>query len=167
MRETDAPDIPGKPIAAGMVSLRTINAETVREICTLAVAPAQSHFVAPNAISLAQALFSPQAWYRAIYLDDMAVGFVMLADDTLLPSPPTPPQVTLWRFMIDQRHQGKGVGRAALALVTAHVRAKGRFATLGTSYVPGPGSASGFYQALGFRPTGEMDEGEIVATLAL
>ena len=30
------------------------------------------------------------------------------------------------------------------------------------SYVPGEGSPEGFYRGLGFEPTGEVDEGEVV-----
>jgi hypothetical protein len=64
------------------VSLREITAETVIAVTRLAVADSQKGFVAPNAVSLAQALFAPEAWYRAIYLDDTPVGFVMLSDES-------------------------------------------------------------------------------------
>jgi len=52
------------------VSLREITSETVRAVTRLSVAESQKGFVAPNAVSLAQALFAPTAWYRAIYLAD-------------------------------------------------------------------------------------------------
>jgi diamine N-acetyltransferase len=35
------------------------------------------------------------------------------------------------------------------------------------SYVPGEGSPEGFYRRLGFEPTGEENEGEIMASLRL
>ena len=35
------------------------------------------------------------------------------------------------------------------------------------SYVPGEGSPEGFYRGLGFEPTGEVDEGEVVMRLRL
>ena len=63
------------------VSLREITAETVRMITALSVAEHQRHLVAPNAVSLAEALFAPAAWYRAIYLDEEPAGFVMLEDN--------------------------------------------------------------------------------------
>ena len=50
------------------VSLRQITADTVRQITDLKVSLEQQGFVAPNAVSLAQALFSEEAWYRAISL---------------------------------------------------------------------------------------------------
>lgn len=152
---------------ASAVTLREITAETVRAICALAVAESQKGFVAPNAVSLAQALFAPEAWYRAIYLGDEPAGFVMLYDESLRSSPPEAPQVGVWRFMIDQRFQGRGVGRAALLQVIEHVRRRGHFRTLELSYVPGPGCPEPFYRGLGFRPTGRVDDGEIVLEIPL
>jgi diamine N-acetyltransferase len=149
------------------VSLREINASTVRAIVALAVAPEQQRFVANNAVSLAQALFSPEAWYRAIYLADDPVGFLMLYDETLRVPPPEAPEFFLWRFMIDARFQRRGIGKAALEQVIAHVRAKRVATSLGVSYVPGPGCPEPFYLASGFRHTGRIDEGEIVLELAL
>ena len=53
----------GSPSAS--VTLREINADTVRAICALRVAPAQECLVAPNAVSIAQAYFEPAAWFGA------------------------------------------------------------------------------------------------------
>ncbi|MEO8506841.1 MAG: hypothetical protein ABI593_04355 [Betaproteobacteria bacterium] len=58
-----------------MVTLREITAETVRAVTQLAVLPEQRRFVAANAASLAQALFSEEAWYRAIHTGDTLAGF--------------------------------------------------------------------------------------------
>ena len=69
--------------------------------------------------------------------------------------------------MVDGRFQGRGVGRAAMTEVIAHVRRKGLFRTLELSYVPGPASPEPFYLKLGFRHTGRMDEGEVVLELPL
>jgi diamine N-acetyltransferase len=149
------------------VSLREITASTVRAITNLAVAPDQHKFVASNAVSLAEALFSPEAWYRAIHLADDPVGFVMLYDETLRAPPPEIPQIAIWRFMIDARFQGRGVGKAALEQVIAHVRAKHAVRLLTVSYVQGPGGPEAFYVACGFRHTGQIDEGEIVLELPL
>jgi diamine N-acetyltransferase len=148
-----------------VVTLREITAETVRTITDLSVGAEQQRFVASNAVSLAEALFHPEAWYRAIYLGESPVGFLMLYDETLRASPPAAPRVALWRFMIDARYQGRGVGKAALKEVIAHVRGKRVFSSLRTSYVPGPGCPEPFYVRLGFRPTGEIEDGETVLEL--
>ena len=44
------------------VALREITADTVITIVRLSVSEDQKKFVAPNAVSLAQALFAPEAW---------------------------------------------------------------------------------------------------------
>jgi diamine N-acetyltransferase len=133
----------------------------------LSVSDSQIGFVAPNAVSLAQALFSQEAWYRAIYRSEELVGFVMLEDESLRSPPPDKPAVGVWRFMIDQRFQGQGIGRAALLLVIEHVRSKGVFEKLQLSYVPGPGSPEPFYLGLGFQHTGKLDGSEVVLELSL
>ena len=151
----------------GAVSLREITRDTVLAVVRLSVADDQKQFVATNAVSLAQALFAPEAWYRAIYLGDEPVGFVMLEDQSLLTPVPQRPEVGVWRLMIDSRFQGRGLGRAALQLVIEHVRRKGVFDSLLLSYLPGPGSPEAFYLGLGFRHTGRMDGKEVVLELPL
>ena len=149
------------------ISLREITADTVRAVTSLSVAENQKHFVASNAISLAQALFAPEAWYRAIYCSDELVGFVMLYDESFAVAPPEKPRVGVWRLMVDSKYQGKGIGRAALTQVIEYVRGKRIFTSLQLSYVPGPECPEHFYLGLGFRHTGRVDEGQIVLELNL
>jgi len=149
------------------VTLREITAETVRAVMRLSVTEYQTRFVASNAWSLGQALFSPDAWYRAIYFAEEPVGFVMLSDQSLLDPMPENPRVEVWRLMVDAKHQRKGVGRAAMLQVIEHVQRKGLFTKLAISYVPEEGGPEHLYLSLGFRPTGEMDEDEVVMELLL
>ena len=159
--------MPQERVNPSDVSLREITEDTVVTIVRLSVAESQKGFVAPNAVSLAQALFSKTAWYRAIYLGDEPVGFVMLHDESLLDPAEPDPEIGVWRFMVDERYQGRGVGREALVQVIAHVRAKGGFNALELSYVPGPGCPEPFYRSLGFQPTGRMEDDEVVLELPL
>lgn len=151
---------------APTVTLREITADTVRSICDLVAAP--PGYVAPNAVSIAQAHFHPEAWFRAVYAGETPVGFVMLEDSSLRTPPAAELEVGLWRFMIDARQQRQGYGRAALRLVIADVRR--RHPTLRsfvTSCVPGPQTPRPFYEALGFVFGGEMNDGEEVGRLPL
>jgi diamine N-acetyltransferase len=143
------------------VALLEVTGSTVRSICLLQVAPSQRRFVAPNAVSFAEAMFEPKAWFRAITADDVPVGFAMLSIDE------PEPEYYLWRFMIDERYQGRGYGRAAIALVIDHVRTLPRATELLVSWVPMDGGPEPFYLGLGFEPTGELDEDEIVARIRL
>ena len=141
------------------VSLQEVTGETVRAICRLAVGPGQERFVAPNAVSIAQAHFEPKAWFRAIYAGAEPVGFLMLYENH------EKPEYFLWRLMIAAEHQGKGYGRRALELLVDRVRGLPGATQLGTSYVPGEGGPEGFYKRFGFTDTGEVDDGEAVCRL--
>jgi diamine N-acetyltransferase len=152
---------------APRVTLREITAETVIPVCRLSVRDDQRHLVEPNAVSLAQALFSAEAWYRAVYDGEDLAGFIMLEDQSLRVPLPSEPAVSVWRFMIDRRFQGRGIGRAALLQVIEHVRRKQIFAVLQLSYRPRPYCAEPFYVGLGFRHTGRMDGEEVVLELPL
>jgi len=145
------------------VSLREITSETVVQICKLSdtLSEQQQKMVAPNAISIAQAHFSDKAWFRAIYADEMAVGFIMLYDDS------ENPEYFLWRLMIAGSYQGKGYGRKATELLVEYVKTRPGARELSTSYVPIEGGPEGFYRKMGFEPTGEVDDGEIVVRLTL
>jgi len=108
--------------AVATVSLREVTASTVRAVTDLRVAPEQEDYVASNAVSMAEAYFHREAWFRSIHAESDLIGFVMLSDSTLLTPAPTAAQLSLWRFMIDRRYQRAGFGRKALELVVAHRR---------------------------------------------
>lgn len=143
------------------VTLREITGDTVRAICRLEVAESQQGFVAPNAVSIAQAHYEPRAWFRAIYADETPVGFTMVYDD------PDEAEYFLWRFMIAAPYQGLGFGRKGLSLVIDYIRSRPNAAALQTSYVPGEGSPAGFYRKLGFVETGNQHGNEIEMKLDL
>jgi diamine N-acetyltransferase len=117
--------------------------------------------VASNAVSIAQAYFHDTAWFRAIYADDIPVGFLMLYKDT------KKPEYFLWRMMIDERYQRMGFGYKAMELLIDYVKALPKAVELLTSCVPGDGSPEGFYNKLGFTRTGDMDDAEVVMRLPL
>ena len=142
------------------VTLRTITSETVRAVTALAVAPEQEAYVAPNAVSIAEAHFEPKAWFRAIAAGDELVGFVLVYRD------PEEQEFYVWRLMVDARHQGRGYGRRAMELLLEEARADGASAVT-LSVVPGDASALGFYRRIGFGETGEVDDGEVVMRLGL
>jgi len=152
---------PAPPDASSEVSLREITGETVHGVCALEVRPEQVRFVAPNAISIAEAQFSPTAWQRVIYAGDTPVGFVMLSDD------PEQQKYYLWRYMIDHEYQGLGFGRRAMELVIDYVRTRPGASEITLSYSPGEGSPRDFYTRLGFEDTGESLGSERVMRLQL
>ncbi len=142
------------------VRLCEINFNTVRDVAALDVSVEQRTYVAPNALSIAEAHFNPGAWLRAIESDDELVGFVMLLDPTisgaLTRGPFANDDICLWRFMIDHRYQHKGIGKRALDLVCQHVRQQGKANRILSSYVEGPHGPERFYMNFGFQRTGRM-----------
>lgn len=144
------------------VELREITRDNLDAILALDVHDHQRGMVASNARSIAQAYFwRDEAYFRAIYADGEPAGFVMLAFE-----PSDPPYV--WRLMIDQRLQGKGVGRAAMRLILPHVRLQRPDAKeLLVSHVTAPGDPGPFYEKLGFTYTGAVSDGERIMRLPL
>ncbi|WP_414614352.1 GNAT family N-acetyltransferase [Stenotrophomonas geniculata] len=98
------------------VTLETITPDNYEAVCDLDVNEAQQDFVAGNTWSLVQAAFNPGYQTRAIRADGEWVGFFMWV-------PETPQRMSIWRFMVDQRWQGRGIGRRALELALAQIRA--------------------------------------------
>jgi diamine N-acetyltransferase len=141
------------------VTLRKITKDNVRSICELAVKKEQSTYVVPNAIAIAEACFSNEDWYRAIYADEIPVGLAVLKVQ------PDNARYLLWRFMIDARYQKSDFGRRAMELLIDHVKTKPNAVEFLTSVVPGDHCPQGFYEKLGFHLTGEWDDGEAIMSL--
>jgi diamine N-acetyltransferase len=143
------------------VTLREITSNTLQAIIDLKVSPAQEQFVAANVVSIAQAYFYRDIlWFRAIYADEIPVGFVMVAEN------PADQEWFLSRLMIDARYQGRGYGARALQLVIDGLRARGA-TELQLSCGPGEGSPCPFYEQRGFVDTGEFHGLERVLRLVL
>ncbi|MGY1644108.1 GNAT family N-acetyltransferase [Geodermatophilus sp. SYSU D00703] len=148
------------------VHLREITDDNRDAVRAVRVRKDQKRFVASVKRSLRDAAEEPSAhpWYRAVYCGDEPVGFVMLSWKAR--EGPYRGRHFLWRLLVDKHHQRRGIGRAVLAQVIDLVRADGGTELL-TSYEPGEGNPGPFYEGLGFRPTGEVDDGEIVLRLPL
>jgi diamine N-acetyltransferase len=153
-----------------VISLRELTDGNRAAVLALCVAPEQEKFVGASVQNaLADAADYPHAkpWYRAVYAGEEPVGFVMISWNCA----PRPPEIIgpwfLWKLLIDKRHQGRGYGSEVVHQVAELVRAEGATELL-TSIVPGDGGPAGFYQRLGFVPTGDADvNNEAIVRLAL
>jgi diamine N-acetyltransferase len=156
-------------ISALNVSLREITSANRTAVEALAVTAVQAEYVAGVAESLVEAAETPDAcpWYRAVYLDDDPVGFIMISDGITVVHPDYLGPYYLWRLLIDQRYQGRGYGSAALGLVVEYVRTRPDARVLITSAGQGSASPIGFYLRQGFRATGQVHQGELVLELDL
>jgi diamine N-acetyltransferase len=143
------------------VSLREITPENFKECIELKVAEGQKTFVAPNLMSIAQAKIYPTVNPCAVYAGDEMVGFAMYGLDT------DDKRYYLVRLMIDEKHQGKGYGKAAALEVIERMKQIEDCREIYLSFVPENASAERLYSNIGFEKTGEISEGEIVMRFAL
>jgi histidinol dehydrogenase len=151
---------------AGAFSMRPVTRDNVEALLALAVAEDQRGLVAPVARSLAHAACSPASRPLAIYADGAEpVGLLLLWDGRRSADAPSD-ELYVWRLMVDARHQKRGYGSLAMRWAIAEAR-RGGFASVGLSHVDAPGHAGPFYEKLGFRYTGEVDDGERVMILEL
>lgn len=159
----------GRPSGpAGDVRLVELTPDNLGAVAALRTFHSQRRFVAPMEQTFAQ-LVAPgtydgepvRPWWRVVEADGVAAGFAVLVEPTALH-----PDPYLWRFLVDHRFQGRGIGRRAIELIVDLLRARGHRA-LELSYISGPGSPAQFYERMGFVPTGEVSDGETLARLQL
>ena len=149
------------------LTLREVTADNLGAVLALEVFDEQRNWVASNARSIAQAHFHQEAWFRAIYADEVPVGFLMLHDENLRDEVRQNDYYFLWRLMIDKRYQNLGFGRRAVRLLIDHVKQRPNASTLLSSFRSGQNSPEGFYAKLGFTRTGNEHDGEIEVGLGL
>ena len=138
------------------VRLETITPENFKECISLKVGDAQTKFVAANVTSIAQSKIYPTVEPMAVYAGEEMVGFVMFGLDE------DDGRFYLVRLMIDERHQGKGYGRAATLEVIEKMRENAECREFYLSFVPENTAAEALYKSIGFEATGEISEGETV-----
>jgi diamine N-acetyltransferase len=142
------------------VTLRPITRENLWPVVDLKLHSGQEPFVDTNMASIANAYVEPTFVPLAVYAGEELVGFAMYGQH--------PPDTGAWwviRLMIDRDHQGKGYGRAAMERVIDMMIERVGCEEIVTSYVPSNEVASRLYASLGFRPTGEWEDGEPLVAL--
>jgi GNAT superfamily N-acetyltransferase len=128
---------------------RPVDASNVKELCKIELSERQQTFVKDAATTVAQGLLADRAWLRGIYVDDEATGIALVLLDT-----PSDGEHYVWRFMIDHRVQGRGLGSRAFSGVIreiADIDPDGEVHLLCTPDEDGP---RGFYERHGFQVVG-------------
>jgi RimJ/RimL family protein N-acetyltransferase len=128
----------------------------------------QKRFVSPVVKSMALVAVPPteqggtvDLWPRAVMADGEPAGFMIMSRIT-----DAHPEPWIWRFLIDRRHQRRGIGKRAVGLAIDQAREWGA-STLKLSFIEGVGSPGPLYLSMGFELTGEILEDETVAWLML
>lgn len=152
-----------------MIEIKPVVRDDVETLFALRVAPEQTDFVAPNALTLAEFAHIAGGYVFTIWSDGLAVGLMGLIDlreHDELEEGDDPEAVFLMRMMIAEEHQRQGIGQAAMERALAWARERGN-TCFQTSVVPGNMGAEAFYHAVGLRRTGRMVEGEIEMSVGL
>lgn len=147
------------------VTLRPVTRDNFEAVTDLELHPHQREYLASNSYSIAQASFYPNYHTRAICAGQDIVGFMMFV--LLDGAEDEAGEYSIWRFMVDRRHQGRGIGRSALQALLDEIRGDPAACKVWISYVPGNAVASSFYASFGFVDTDIDEEGEMVALLDL
>lgn len=137
-----------------MVHLEPVTKDNLDAVLTLEVNDSQKGYVSSAAESLAQAyVYQETAFPFAVYNDDTVVGFIMMGYYE------EKKYYTLWKLMIDRRHQGRGYGKAALELGIAFVKERFRAKEIYTGVIPGNSTAKSLYRSVSFEDTGLFENG--------
>ena len=152
------------------VTIAEVTRANWRATLALSVAPEQQRFIADYApiaaLGLAKAyirpfgfIWTPYAFYAhegAAEPEGEPIGFTMLAH-----TPESAEDYWLFHFFIDQQFQGRGYGALALQRLIAHARATHPHScALQLTTHPENARAQRLYASAGFRPTGDMLDGE-------
>lgn len=138
-----------------MVSLRPITDANRDAVLALRVSQAQEQFVSNVPDSLLEAAEEPdgRAISWAVYDDETPVGFVMISDEV---GGPGYIAQYLWKLLIDERYQRRGLGTATLDLIVDYFRGRPGVEVMWTSAGQGEGSPISFYERYGFERTGDI-----------
>ena len=142
------------------VVLEPVSDRNRRAILALELLPGQQDFVASNADSLEEAGEDGDAVPRAIVADGRVVGFLMYDasnDD----------EANIYRFMIDRREQGRGLGRADIAAALGEIEGLAHVRKVLICYEPANTAAKQLYASFGFVEQGLDEDGEMIAELDL
>jgi len=159
-------------VSTGQISFRKINWDNLDEVLELKPSESQAGFMASIDRCLAQAYASvideDESVTYAIYHNEVPVGFCQYyyEDDF---TDDYQPGYYLWRILIDQRYQGKGLAKAAVSKLLAEIRQKpfGDAEHLYLGCSPSNTTAIKLFEFFGFEPTGEIADGEAIYKLAI
>ncbi|HNK64640.1 MAG TPA: GNAT family N-acetyltransferase [Anaerolineales bacterium] len=155
-----------------MLEVLPVTIDNWREISRLKVREDQARFVAPNLRSIAETQFGFKDkpglghWTASsfgLYDEGQPVGYFMIARNEQNPKM----QGYIVRLMVDENYQGRGFGRFAMNWILETFRADKTIRTVAIDYEPDNEAARRLYASLGFRETGEIEDGEVVAILEL
>ncbi|WHX51309.1 GNAT family N-acetyltransferase [Paenibacillus woosongensis] len=145
------------------VELKPVSIENWYECTKLQVNPEQLNvFPAPVVFWIAESKYVDDFELRAIYSEEILVGFLVFCTN-----PDKDGNYWIPAVMIDDKHQGKGYGRAAMEALIQFMSAS-NCTRIMIGHRPDNQIAGKLYESLGFnRVSEEVIDGEIVSLLRI
>lgn len=141
-----------------MISLRSVDQSNWEDCIQLKPKQEQQRFIASNLYSIAESQFLPGFVARAIYCDEIPIGFSMYGLDS------DDCNYWIYRFMIDERFQGHGYGKTAMQLIIFDIESKDdRTDVILLGYKTDNECARKLYAKVGFKEIGIAPWGEMLA----
>ncbi len=142
------------------VKLTGVVYENFHEIIDLELEEEQEEHLPSNVYSIAESSFSTSFHPRAIWHGEEIVGFLMYQFGE---QETEQHECTIWRFMIDRRHQNKGIGKAAMALLMEEIKESEQCKMVEIYYDENNIAAKKLYTQYGFKVVGSRDDGDVIA----
>lgn len=144
------------------VKIVELNKDNWYDCCQLETSDDQKAFIEANAISIAQSKFEPSLKPFAIYYEDKVVGFLMYNS-----MPEELDAYWVYRIMVDKSYQGKGIGKAATALMIEEMIETLDADKIVVGYHPTNKEAHHLYSSLGFVDQGDRFGREMAVVKSL
>ncbi|GAB5616551.1 GNAT family N-acetyltransferase [Faecalimonas canis] len=128
-----------------MITFKEIDRSNYMECIGLRIKEEQKGFVADNVQSLVEAKFEEGLYTRAIYSNDIMVGFVLFDYD------PEIPGWSMSRFMIGEQYQGQGLGKEAIKQFLKYIKEEMKIHELYISVEVENVVACEMYEKIGFH----------------
>ena len=145
------------------VTLEPVTIGNFEALMDMELPPEHAAFLASNAYSIAQAHYYPDYQPRAIYCDGAPAGFALYD----ISGNGEAGHYAIYRLMVEHARQRQGIGRAAMVLLLAEIRACADARRISICYKPDNANAQRFYASLGFVEIGIDGLGEMVAGIRL
>ncbi|SCF29714.1 GNAT family N-acetyltransferase [Micromonospora chokoriensis] len=141
------------------ITLRPVDDDNWRAVADVAPRDEQRRFVAALGARYLLLSTRSEVWNSlAVYADETVVGHVMWGVDD---------DGSHWigGMLIDAAEQTRGVGRAAVRTLADWLSTREGNPPVRLSYHPDNTQAAALYTSLGFHPTGEVDDEELITEL--
>lgn len=151
------------------IVLKDITDDNLTEVIKIydTLSEEQKKVVAPNFYSICQAYTNKDiAWPKAIYSEEILIGFVMLGLDNYLADEIDHPVYFLWRFMIGKDYQSKGYGKQVIDILVEKCRQENINYLYVSCHVESIMPYQ-FYVNYGFIDTNVFDEDEKILKLKI